>query len=59
MTRDTSIKRAIECRGVWKIFGKRADEALQAIKSRGLSKEQVHDEFNCVVGVADASFSCR
>ena len=50
---------AIECRNVWKIFGKRSDEALTAIKRKGLSKQQVHQEFDCVVGVADASFSVR
>ena len=56
MLNQNTTRPAIECRNVWKIFGDRADEALQAVKSRGLSKEQVHDEFDCVVGVADASF---
>jgi len=42
---------------VWKIFGDRADEALQAIQSRGLSKAEVLEEFACVVGIADCSFS--
>ncbi|MFT5719718.1 MAG: glycine betaine/proline transport system ATP-binding protein [Motiliproteus sp.] len=56
MIKKTSAKPAIECRNVWKIFGKRADEALAAVKSRGLSKEQVFNEYNCVVAVADASF---
>ena len=50
---------AIECRNVWKIFGDRADEALAAIKSRGMTKDEVHQEFDCVVGVADASFQVR
>lgn len=44
---------------VWKIFGDRADEALKAVKSRGLSKAEVLDEFACVVGIADCSFSVR
>ncbi|MFW8635656.1 quaternary amine ABC transporter ATP-binding protein [Cribrihabitans pelagius] len=47
---------AIDARGVWKIFGARADEALRAIHAEGLSKPQVLERFNCVVGVADASF---
>ncbi|MFY0312507.1 glycine betaine/L-proline ABC transporter ATP-binding protein [Leisingera sp. D0M16] len=47
---------AIDARGVWKIFGARADEALQAIHAEGLSKAEVLERFNCVVGVADASF---
>ncbi|WP_027255981.1 quaternary amine ABC transporter ATP-binding protein [Leisingera aquimarina] len=47
---------AIDARGVWKIFGARADEALRAIHAEGLSKAEVLERFNCVVGVADASF---
>ncbi|MEM7378783.1 MAG: betaine/proline/choline family ABC transporter ATP-binding protein [Pseudomonadota bacterium] len=42
---------------VWKIFGERADEALKAIESRGLGKPEVLEEFACVVGIADCSFS--
>ena len=47
----------IAINGVWKIFGDRAEEAMEAIKSRGLSKGQVLEEFGCVVGIADCSFS--
>jgi glycine betaine/proline transport system ATP-binding protein len=47
----------IECRHLWKIFGDRALEAMQVIKSRNLSKQEVREEFNCVVGVKDVSFS--
>ena len=50
---------AIEVSKVWKIFGKRADEALIAIKERGLSKSEVLEEFNAVVGVADVSFDIK
>ena len=46
----------IECRGVWKIFGDREHEALDAIRSRGIGKNEVFGEFGCVVGVRDASF---
>lgn len=42
---------------VWKVFGTRADEAMAAIQSRGLSKAEVLSEFGCVVGIADCSFS--
>lgn len=41
---------------VWKIFGPRADEAMQAVKQRGLTKPEVLQEFSCVVGIADCSF---
>jgi glycine betaine/proline transport system ATP-binding protein len=42
---------------VWKIFGGRAKEAMAAIQRDNLSKAQVLEEFQCVVGVADCSFS--
>ncbi len=47
----------IELQNVWKIFGDRANEAMQAVESRGLSKPEVLDEFGCVVGIADCSFT--
>lgn len=46
----------IKARNVWKIFGQRSAEALEAIRTRNLGKAEVLEEFNCVVGVADASF---
>lgn len=45
----------IEIADVWKIFGDNADEAFKAIKAEGLSKAQVLEQYNCVVGVADVS----
>ena len=42
---------------IWKIFGGRAKEAMAAIQRDNLSKTQVLEEFGCVVGVADCSFS--
>jgi len=59
MIKDNSAKTAIECRNVWKIFGDRADEALEAVKTRGLTKEQIHQEYDCVVAVADATFDAK
>ena len=46
----------IKLDGVWKIFGARAEEAMAAVKSRGLTKPEVLQEFGCVVGIADCSF---
>lgn len=46
----------VELEGVWKVFGERADEAMQAIRAEGLSKSEVLERFNAVVGVKDASF---
>ncbi len=48
---------ALEISNVWKIFGDRADEALEAVRQRGLGKSEVLEEFNAVVGVADVSFN--
>ena len=47
----------IECRKLWKIFGNDADRAMDAIRSEGLTKEDVLNHFGCVVGVQDVSFS--
>lgn len=49
----------IDCRNLWKIFGRRADEAMKAVLEQGLGKSEVRDQFNCVVGVQDASFTVR
>jgi len=49
----------IEISHVWKIFGARADVALQAIRDRGLTKAEVLSEFNSVVGVADVSLDVK
>ena len=47
----------IECNNLWKIFGERADEAMTAVGQEGLGKSEVLDRFDCVIGVADATFS--
>lgn len=49
----------IELNNVWKIFGPKADIAMQAIQERGLSKTEVLSEFGCVVGIADCSFTVQ
>ena len=56
---EQSDEAVIRCEGVWKIFGKRAKEALEAIRTNGLSKDEIRDQYDCVVGVQDASFSVR
>jgi len=53
------VEVVIDLKGVWKIFGARDREAMAAIKKRGLTKTEVLEEFDCVVGVADASFQVR
>ncbi|WP_210529560.1 quaternary amine ABC transporter ATP-binding protein [Rubellimicrobium arenae] len=48
---------AIEVRNIWKVFGSRARQAMEAILRDNLSKAEVRDRFGCVVGVRDASFT--
>jgi glycine betaine/proline transport system ATP-binding protein len=50
---------AIECRGVYKIFGKSAVAAQRALIDDGLSKAEVMSRFGCVVGVCNANFGVR
>ena len=46
----------IRLNNIWKVFGSRYAEAMAAIKSSGLDKPEVLRQFDCVVGVQDASF---
>ncbi len=46
------------CRGVWKVFGTRTDEALE-LAGRGSARQEILDETGCVVAVRDVSFSVR
>lgn len=48
---------SIEISDVWKIFGQRADAALSDIHAHGLSKKQVLEKHQCVIGVANANMS--
>lgn len=47
----------IRCEGIWKIFGDKAQQAMEAVRKDKLTKREIHDRFDCVVGVQDASFS--
>lgn len=47
----------IRCEGIWKIFGDKSRQAMEAVRSEGLSKTHIRDRFDCVVGVQDASFT--
>lgn len=49
----------IELDRVWKIFGTNAEAAMKAVQERGLTKSEVLNEFGCVVGIADCSFSVQ
>lgn len=46
----------VKLEDVWKIFGARAQDAMQAVKTEGIGKPEVLERFGCVVGVQGASF---
>jgi glycine betaine/proline transport system ATP-binding protein len=46
----------VKLENVWKIFGERSGEAMKAVLNEGMTKPQVLEKYNCVVGVQDASF---
>lgn len=51
---------SVECRGLWKIYGRRSVEAMTAIRENGeLSSNDVAAQFDCVIGVQDVTFAVR
>ena len=50
---------AIVLEGVWKVFGDRAEEVVDQIRRHDLSKPEVLERFDAVVGIADVSFDVR
>lgn len=55
----TENEAVIDCRNLWKIFGKRATEAQRAVEERGLGKSEIRDRYDCIVGVQDVSFTVK
>lgn len=49
----------IVMKDVWKIFGQRDREALAALRSDNLGKDEIARRFDCVVGVADVNLTVR
>ncbi len=47
----------VELSGVWKVFGKKAAETIDAVEHEGISKAEALERFGTVIGVRDASFS--
>lgn len=52
----TAEEAVIRCDGIWKVFGTASSNAIDAIRRENLSKDEIRDRYNCVVGVRDASF---
>ena len=46
----------VELEHVWKVFGSQSSAAMDAIRSDGISKAEVLERYQAVVGVKDASF---
>lgn len=46
----------IDCQSVWKIFGSKSAAAIKAVTEDGLTKTQVLNDYDCVVGVSNVSF---
>lgn len=58
-TAPATPETVVSVRGLWKIFGEREAEALQAIRRHDLSKNELLERYGCILGVADASFEVR
>ena len=58
-TAPATPETVVSVRGLWKIFGEREAEALQAIRQHDLSKNELLERYGCILGVADASFEVR
>ncbi len=58
---DASVTQefAIEISNVWKIFGARASEAIEDVRANAITKKQVLEKYNCVIGVADATMHIK
>ncbi len=46
----------VKVQNVWKIFGERSYEALEILQRESVSKAEIKERFNCIVGVK-ADFS--
>lgn len=55
-SRVANRSKVIECRSVWKFFGENSSAAIEAAKKGTHDKEQILEQFGCVVAVANASF---
>ena len=51
------VESIIDLEGVWKIFGERSFEAMEAMKRGDADEVKLVGEYNCFVGIADCSFS--
>lgn len=59
MMADNNSDAQIECRGLWKIFGDKANHAIDVLRSGQISKDEAKERYDCVIGVADCSLKIR
>ena len=53
------METVIKVENVWKIFGKQADEAFQALERKEIAEIDIVAEYNCFLGIADCSFDVQ
>ena len=53
----TASDGVVVTRNVWKIFGEKAEEAMEAVRRENLSKAEVLERYEAVIGVRDVSIS--
>jgi len=56
---ETSTRPVIECKNLWKIYGRYTRDALNAITTTNFVKDEVRAKYGCVVGVAGVSFEVK
>ena len=56
MSNNSNSSPVVSISEIWKIFGERALEALEAVRAENLGKAEVLDRFEAVVGVRNATF---
>ncbi|WP_323010756.1 betaine/proline/choline family ABC transporter ATP-binding protein [Paracoccus sp. (in: a-proteobacteria)] len=59
MNEQSNAEVLLDCQSLWKIFGNHTDQAIRAVSEQGLTKAEVLQKFNCVVGVAGSSLQLK
>jgi glycine betaine/proline transport system ATP-binding protein len=59
MVQSESGDAIVLARDIWKIFGRNPAPALAAARSGRLTKDQIRDQLNAIVGVAGVSFELK
>lgn len=49
----------VDCQSVSKVFGNKESAAMEALEKCQLSKQEIHQEYDCILGVSDANLQVR